>query len=506
MASQASMDLGSTGLSKYALLPLAIIGIAFCKLLYTGLTAPTRHLPGPWHTRFTHLGLKRAVITGRRIFYIDSLHRTYGPIVRLSPTEVAVADLTAFKEIHKIGSKYLKSDWYERLANFPKKGIFTMIDPKEYASRRKLLSGSFSKTYLVSHWEDMVREKCRLCVEKIGERARTDGKADVYDWWMLLASDVTCHLAFGESFGMLEAGRANQFMRVLKKLTMGSGMMVELPILRLLRYIPTPALQEMFNGNDYILRGASRAVELARSRSGEKNVFAKVIEDSEKEGEGHIDDIDVRVEASNIIIAGTDTTGVTLTYLTWAVLQRPELQRALEEEVAALPEAFTEKDVAELPLLNAVIEETNRLYGAAPSSLPRVVPKGGSRLGGYYVPAGTTVCTQAYTFHRDEKIWSDPLTFNPSRWLPPPHSPTSPPEAHSPEAKLAFHPFGVGARSCVGIHLARMEMRYAVAFLFRECKGLRLCSSTTPASMEFENFFLIAPRAHRCEIEFGEKK
>jgi hypothetical protein len=49
-----------------------------------------------------------------------------------------------------------------------------------------------------------------------------------------------------------------------------------------------------------------------------------------------------------------------------------------------------------------------------------------------------------------------------------------------------------------------MELRYAVAFLFRECKGLRLSDSTTPESMAFENFFLIAPKAHRCEVELRE--
>lgn len=186
--------------------------------------------------------------------------------------------------------------------------------------------------------------------------------------------------------------------------------MAELPLLRLLRFIPIPSVQENFNGNDYVLKGAWRAVEIARSRTGEANIFARVVESSEKEGEGHIDDMDVRIEACDIIVAGTDTTGVTMTYLTWAVLQRPELQKALEEEVAALKEGFTENDLIPLPLLNAVIEETLRLYGAAPSSLPRVVPEGGAKLGGYYIPGNTTVSTQAYTFHRDPMIWSDPLT------------------------------------------------------------------------------------------------
>jgi cytochrome P450 len=162
-------------------------------------------LPGPWYTRFTHLRLKRAVVTGQRIFYIDNLHKQYGPIVRLSPTEVGVADLDAFKEIHRIGTKYMKSSWYLRLANFPKPGVFTMLDPREHGARRKLLSRPFSRSYLVENWEATVREKALLAVTKIKQDAQK-GTADVYNWWMLLASDISAHLAFGESFNMLETG------------------------------------------------------------------------------------------------------------------------------------------------------------------------------------------------------------------------------------------------------------------------------------------------------------
>lgn len=142
------------------------------------------------------------------MFYIDDLHKKYGPIVRLSPYEVGVADVNGFKEIHKIGTKYLKSQWYQRLANFPKAGVFTMIDPREHGPRRKLLSRSFSRTYLVENWEPVVRQKAKLCVDKIKKAAIQD-KADVYNWWMLLASDVSAHLAFGESFGMLETGHVS---------------------------------------------------------------------------------------------------------------------------------------------------------------------------------------------------------------------------------------------------------------------------------------------------------
>jgi cytochrome P450 len=99
----------------------------------------------------------------------------------------------------------MKSEWYLRLANFPKAGVFTMLDPREHGPRRKLLSRSFSRTYLVENWESVVREKALLAVTKIKTDA-VQNTADVYNWWMLLASDVSAHLAFGDSFRMLEMG------------------------------------------------------------------------------------------------------------------------------------------------------------------------------------------------------------------------------------------------------------------------------------------------------------
>jgi cytochrome P450 len=128
--------------------------------------------------------------------------------VRVSPTEVAVADLNAFKEIHRVGSHYLKSAWYGKLANFPVLGVFTMTDPREHAPRRKLLMRPFSRTQLIEHWDQTVKETARLCVEKIKVQALA-GNADVFNWWMLLASDVSAHLAFGESFGMVKGGKVS---------------------------------------------------------------------------------------------------------------------------------------------------------------------------------------------------------------------------------------------------------------------------------------------------------
>lgn len=117
----------------------------------------------------------------------------------------------------------------------------------------------------------------------------------------------------------------------------------------------------------------------------------------------------VRNEATNFIVAGSDTTAVTLTYLVWAVLKRPQLRAALEEEVDALSPELLPEELQQAPLMNSIIDEALRLYGAAPGPLPRTVPEGGATLGDHFIPAGTTVTTHAYTLHRDPDIFLDPL-------------------------------------------------------------------------------------------------
>lgn len=64
-----------------------------------------------------------------------------------------------------------------------------------------------------------------------------------------------------------------------------------------------------------------------------------------------------------------------------------------------------------------------------------------------------------------------------------------------------YSPFGIGSRGCLGVHLAYMELRYATAEFFRTL-GARatLAPSTTEQSMDMENYFLIAPVSHKCEI------
>jgi len=485
------------------------------KYIFQSLRSPLVKVPGPWYTIWTNLPLKIAVMGGRRVHYVHALHQKYGPYVRIAPTEVAVNDLSGTKQIHNINSGFTKTEWYQNLNCMERLGVFAMNNPKEHAVRRRLFARPFSKTHLREHWEATVQERVDLAISRMGDELSSTGITDVMKWWMFMASDVSSQLMFGECFHTLEQGEINEYIRVLQKALMGGGIGAELPWVRWLgARLPLHWTQELFNCNNFLLGYGRAAVDHMKAEKGGKNIFANMLAESEK-GE-KLDEIDVQIEATNLIVAGTDTTAVTLTYLVWAVLSHPTVERELQDELASLPNGYKDAELEALPLLNAVIEETLRLYGAAPGMLPRkfvllefvvatltantgLVPKGGVTLGEYYLPENSITSTQSYSLHRDSDLFPDSEKFIPSRWLQSPRVETK--YRLTPAAKAAFNPFGIGSRTCLGVHLAYMELRLAAAKFFRYISPVvRLAPSANAQCMEMENYFLIAPAGHKCEI------
>lgn len=172
------------------------------------LLGPLSKIPGPLIARWTNLRLKLAVLSGKRIYYIDSLHQKYDRIVRIAPLEVSISDITAFKEIYKTQSGCRKSDWYAKLTGESEPGMFSVSDPKVHSERRRLFANTFTSGFL-KKVEPSIRSKVELAVARIKEEVRTQGTADVYKWWTFLATDVIGELSFGDSFRMLEQGKVS---------------------------------------------------------------------------------------------------------------------------------------------------------------------------------------------------------------------------------------------------------------------------------------------------------
>jgi cytochrome P450 len=175
------------------------------------------------------------------------------------------------------------------------------------------------------------------------------------------------------------------------------------------KWLPIEALRKLTAADDVVFEYGALAVRNMKDQNQiGKNLFGQMLAAVENKETTMITDSNIRLEAGNLIVAGSDTTAVTLTYLVWAVLRKPTLQRELEEEVALLSSDLGQEELKNASLLNSVIGEALRLYGAAPGALPRVVPAEGANINGHHLPKGTIVSTQAYTMHREPSIFPEP--------------------------------------------------------------------------------------------------
>lgn len=129
-----------------------------------------------------------------------------GPVVRISPHEVDVSDISAVKAIHSIGSGFMKTSFYERFTCGDIRNSFNGIDPEFYGPRRRLLSSTLSDTS-IRRFEPLIESRVLLTIQKMQGELKSQGWTDVHAWWMFMTADVIGDSCFGRSFRMLETGK-----------------------------------------------------------------------------------------------------------------------------------------------------------------------------------------------------------------------------------------------------------------------------------------------------------
>lgn len=152
-----------------------------------------------------------------------------------------------------------------------------------------------------------------------------------------------------------------------------------------------------------------------------------------------------------LLMAGTDTTINTMEWALSLLLNHPEeLKRAETEIKNQIPEGrlLHESDLPNLPYLRCIINETMRLYPAAPLLAPHRSSAECS-VGGFRIPAGTTLMVNVWAIQHDPKIWEDPTKFKPERFRE-----MSETAGAGAKDGYCLMPFGSGRRSCPGDGLA----------------------------------------------------
>ena len=191
-----------------------------------------------------------------------------------------------------------------------------------------------------------------------------------------------------------------------------------------------------------------------------RNLLEAMIVAADADG-SEVDDRDIAGNVFVALVAGEDTTANTLAWLLDFLHRHPEaLRRAREEVQRVAPDvaAFTLEQMADLPYVQACIDETMRLKPVAPL-LPSQANVD-TTVGEVAVPAHTFVVGVMRTDPLQERFFPRPASFEPERWLAA--------TAEAPNARSTTRvsmPFGAGPRLCPGRYLALLEMKMAIAML-----------------------------------------
>lgn len=166
----------------------------------------------------------------------------------------------------------------------------------------------------------------------------------------------------------------------------------------------------------------------------------------------------LRDEAITLLLAGHETTALVLSWTFYLLSQHPTVEATLLEEVdrvgaAGPPSPETQAD---LRYTAAVVQEAMRLYPPAHTIGREAVED--CEIGGYHVPARTTLFMSPWVMHRDPRYFERPDEFDPGRWL-------NGIEQQLP--RYAYHPFGGGPRLCIGKGFAMMESVLLLATIAR---------------------------------------
>lgn len=138
-----------------------------------------------------------------------------------------------------------------------------------------------------------------------------------------------------------------------------------------------------------------------------------------------------------VIVAGSDTTAVTLTHLFYHFAADPSIVKRLREEMRPFVngDSVNNADVQNNEYLNGCIQEALRLHPPVPSALNRDTPPEGIEIGGQHIPGKMDVWCPQYVIGRSDACYKDPEAFVPERWYQKPEMVTN---------KTAWSPFSQG--------------------------------------------------------------
>ncbi|XP_032870413.1 cytochrome P450 2C18-like isoform X1 [Amblyraja radiata] len=304
--------------------------------------------------------------------------------------------------------------------------------------------------------EERIQEEAQFLVAEIRNEKEKPFSTDVM--FRCAAANIICSIVFGDRFEYKD----KKFLQLMNMLDENTRVFSS-PWLQL--YNNFPNIMDMLPGphkrvfqNMVEMRSFMNEIIESHKQTFEKDFprdyidsfLAKIDEEKHKPDSQFIAK-NLEMASTNLFLAGTETTGITLGWALQFLVKYPEIQEKIHHEIDDVIGTFrrpTIKDRASMPYTDAVIHEVQRNIDIAPMGLPRMATDD-IEFRGHLIPKGTFVIPVLSSVLNDTNCWETPELFNPNHFLD---------DKGGFKMNDGFMAFSAGKRICLGESLARMEL------------------------------------------------
>jgi cytochrome P450 len=404
---------------------------------------------GPPGTRF--MGNMREYNADPLTFMANTA-RLYGDFVslRLGPIHgLLISDPKAIESVLVEHQKsFHKSRGVHRLSSLLGNGIF-ISEGDYWLSHRRLMQPAFHKASVERYASVMVRR-----ISGALDRWARLETIDVVLETRRLGLEIAAEALFGNDVTEEQATEIRKAIEAAAEQlqTRVSSLLMYLP-----DWVPTPGNRRMNAAIDRLDGIVYRIIEERRKSTDERVDLLALLIAASDGGENKMSDKELRDEVITLLVAGHETTALTLAWAMYEVARHPEVDAALRDEVAAVigaARALGVEDLANLPVTANIVNETLRLYPAgyltAREAIEDVV------IDGHRIRKGTLVLMSQWEQQRDEAVFEEAEEFRPDRWSV---------GLQKDLARGDYFPFGMGPRKCIGGSFANLELMLAIPMI-----------------------------------------
>jgi cytochrome P450 len=383
---------------------------------------------------------------------------------------ISVLDPDLAKEVLAIRSEevWQKPNFFKDFIRLTKDGVF-LAQGEVWKQQRTVMSPVFRFEYLKGLIPS-IQKQTNMLVEKWD--SLLDQPIQLFPWLSSLTLDILGKTGFGYEFDALE-GKANEALAHYETLARGSSDFRRvIPGYTLLPTKANRQMEESFQKFTSFILGiieekrAKLKQASSEKESGEENTETKnydlldlLIEAHDGESGYRMSDQELLHNVNTFFIAGHEATASSMAFALHFLATNPIEQKKVQKEIdQVLQGRFPSyDDLKQLQYLQMAIKETLRLLPPAPGVM-RIAVKD-TVLGGYKIFKGDTVSVSAYALHRLEDQWGENAEeFRPERFSA---------ENSKGRHPMAWLPFGVGPRNCIGSHFAMLQMKVVLGTLLQ---------------------------------------